>query len=128
MSFRIPALLSIASLAHTVAAQQESTIGYASVSEALEALQSDPAAEISVQGGWTIVGTKEDGNYVLWSFTPSGHPAHPSAVKREIMEENGAIYISMSALCQAEKPDCDALIQEFEDLNDQMKKAVSGDT
>jgi hypothetical protein len=115
-------------LVATAAADGTSSIGYESVDAALKALRQDPAAHISVENGWTIVSTTENGNMVLWSFTPAGHPAYPAAVKRELLKRDGAIYIRMTALCEATQSDCDALIEGFKKLNEQMSKAVRGGT
>jgi hypothetical protein len=100
----------------------QSSIGYPSVAAALDALRAKSNVRISVQGGWTIVDDRED--HSIWSFTPSSHPAHPAAVKRTVVEKNGAIYIEMSALCQASKSECDKLIAEFKALNEQMRKSM----
>lgn len=94
-------------------------IGYPSVAAALEALKARSDVRISVQGGWTIV--SDPANKALWSFTPSGHPAHPAAVKRSTVQKDGAVFIDMRALCQAEKHACDKLIAEFRELNDKIR-------
>jgi len=101
-----------------------SPIGYPSVGEALEALRANPEAKISTQGGWTVVEVKNDEEMTLWSFTPESSPAHPAAIKRTIVEKDGSIYIDMKVLCQAEKKECDLLIQQFEQLNDNIRKSV----
>jgi len=100
----------------------QSSIGYPSVAAALGALRAKSNVRISVQGGWTIVDDRED--RAIWSFTPSNHPAHPAAVKRTVVEKNGAIYIEMNALCQASKSECDKLIAEFKELNEQMRRSM----
>ena len=104
-------------------AQQSSSgqgIGYPTVAAALEALRGKSGAKFSIQGGWTIV--EESASHTIWSFTPPNHPAHPAAVKRTIVEKDGAIYFQMNGLCQAKKPDCDKLLAEFEALNDRIRE------
>ncbi|WP_105189800.1 molecular chaperone DnaJ [Pseudoalteromonas sp. T1lg48] len=103
-------------------ANEQSSIGYKTVELALEALKNKQGTKLSVQGGWTIVEDKEESNMVLWSFTPSAHPAYPAAVKRKVLERDGKVYIQMSALCQAKKAACDKLMQEFEQLNKNIMK------
>jgi len=94
-----------------------SSLGYASVAEALAALKTKPGVEIRVENGWTIAG---DG-MTLWSFTPEGHPAHPSAVKREVVERDGRTVIEMAVLCQSTKEPCDQLVRDFSKLNDNIR-------
>ena len=115
------AFLSI-SIAFSAFASESSSIGYKTVELALQTLKSKEGANLSIQGGWTIIKDKEDSNLVLWSFTPDSHPAHPAAIKRKIVEKNQKIYIQMSALCQAKREDCDKLMQEFEQLNQNIMK------
>ena len=115
------AFLSI-SIAFSAFASESSSIGYKTVELALNALKSKEGTNLSIQGGWTIIEDKEDSNLVLWSFTPDSHPAHPAAIKRKVGEKNQKIYIQMSALCQAKKVDCDKLMQEFEQLNQNIMK------
>ncbi len=128
MKLQLIGLLISLSLAQSVAGEDVSSIGYASVSEAFEALKADPGSKVEESDGWIVVSTKENGNYVLWSFTPSSHPAHPAAVKREIVERDGAIHISMNALCEASKTACDALIEEFKHLNEEIGRRIRGGT
>jgi len=99
-------------------------IGYATVTDALTSLKSKDGASISVQGGWTIVQDSELGNMVLWSFTPESHDAHPTAVKRTVLEKDGYISIRMEALCQSSKVACDSLIEEFKKLNDKIRASM----
>ncbi|MCW8956689.1 MAG: molecular chaperone DnaJ [Gammaproteobacteria bacterium] len=97
------------------------SIGYPSVSEALEKLTKHPSANISQQGGWTIISLIENGNHVIWFFAPEEHAAHPAMVKRTILEKNGSLEIKMVSFCQAPKQKCDELSKQFENLNKQFK-------
>ncbi|HEY9041276.1 MAG TPA: hypothetical protein VIN66_03765 [Rheinheimera sp.] len=115
------AFLSI-SIAFSAFASESSSIGYKTVELALNALKNKEGTNLSVQDGWTIIEDKEESNLVLWSFTPDSHPAHPAAIKRKVVEKNQKIYIQMSALCQAKQEDCDKLMQEFEQLNQNIMK------
>jgi len=99
-----------------------SSFGYPTVEAALTALRAKPGVDIREREGWIIITDKESGNPALWSFTPPGHPAHPSAVKRIVTEKDGAVYIEMKVLCQAQKNPCDALVREFQALNDRIKE------
>ncbi|MGH8528441.1 MAG: hypothetical protein ACRETN_01165 [Nevskiales bacterium] len=95
---------------------RESGIGYSSVSTALSDLRNRPELATRIENGWTIANDSK--NTTIWSFTPEGHPAHPAAVKRIVFENDGAVYIDMKALCQADKVSCDRLVSEFEELNE----------
>lgn len=115
--------------AASVDAQQDTPvsegIGYPSVAAALKDLKSRRDVQISTQGGWTIITDRGAGTF--WSFTPPDHPAHPAAVKREIVSKDGAMFIQMGALCEAEKAACDRLIAEFRDLNDKIRESIRKD-
>ncbi len=102
-------------------------IGYATVDAAITALKSSKTNKVSISpDGWTIV--SEGARGPLWSFTPPKHPAHPAAVKRVLVEKNGSIVIAMSALCQASKSACDALIEEFKLLNNKIAEDTRSKT
>jgi Protein of unknown function (DUF4019) len=119
---RIHLGIALAIISIAAAAQQPSSgIGYPSVAAALEALKARTNVEIRVEQGWTIVNDKAAGEF--WSFTPPGHPAHPAAVKRTLVEKDGKLTINMSVLCQASKAACDKLVADFRELNE---KAAQG--
>ena len=101
---------------------RQSPIGYATVEEAFKALESDPAAIATEYEGWTIFNQKGDGSYILWSFTPDQHPAHPSAIRREIVKKGDQILINMNALCESGKFECDQLIDQFKRINENIKQ------
>lgn len=98
--------------------------GGVSVSELLEKLKSDPAVQVREERGWQIAEVKSE--RALYSFTPATHPAHPSYVKREVVEKDGSVYIETSAKCGAQKNVCDQLIRDFIELNNKVKNSVSG--
>jgi hypothetical protein len=114
--------MAIVSLTKPSSAQQSSSIGYPSVAEALAALRARTDVQITVQGSWTIV--SDLANHTVWSFTPSGHPAHPSAVKRVSVKEGDSIGIQMSVLCQSTKEACDRLVAEFQALNERVRQSI----
>jgi hypothetical protein len=70
---------------------EPSPIGYATIEEAYNALKADSAVGMKEYEGWTIFNQKGDGKYILWSFTPDDHPAHPSAIRREIVKKGDQI-------------------------------------
>jgi hypothetical protein len=101
--------------------QRMSSIGYPSVADALSALKARSDVKLSVQDGWTVI---QDG-MTLWSFTPADHAAHPSAVKRTLVEQDGGLYVAMNVLCQSTKSACDRLVADFEQLNEQMRASIA---
>ncbi len=102
----------------SASAAEPSSIGYATVAAALEALRKDPQAHFSTQDGWTVVSATENGNPVIWSFTPESHPAHPAAVKRTAVHEKGGAWsMEMAVLCGGPKSACDKLVEDFRALN-----------
>jgi hypothetical protein len=60
----------------------------------------------------------------IWTFTLAGHPAHPSVVCREPVEEGGKLRIGMGIQCEAEDARCEELAQGFADLNKKMLKEL----
>lgn len=94
------------------------TLGYASLQEAYATLRKDPQATTRVENGWTIIDVDRPDEKSIWTFTPPGHPAHPSAVKRELVERDGVIYIDMDISCGASKGVCDQLARDFIQLNE----------
>lgn len=112
---RIALLLLAATSAFGQQAEPERGIGYPSVAAALEALKARSDVQISDHQGWTVVNDPREAAF--WSFTPPGHPAHPAAVKRKVVERDGQSWIDMRALCQADKAACDKLMEEFQALN-----------
>ncbi len=131
-NFHLPLL---AVLSSTVFAQAEapqsspsaapaSSIGYATVAEALAALKSKPGVrvELTKPDAWVIVSEPEN---IQWSFTPSTHSAYPAVVRRAIMvNADGGVFIETSSLCQAQKASCDKLVEDFKELNERIRQSV----
>ena len=114
--FRLAKLAALALLvpAWALAANVEpsrlgSPIGHPTVAEALAALKAKPGVQVSGEDGWTII---TDGN-IIWSFTPEGNAAHPSAVKRETIARDGAESLEMRIQCEAAPEPCDRLADDF---------------
>ena len=125
---RAPIILSLlllpCSLVQGQAATGPSSVGYPTVDAALAALKADPKAKIRVESGWTVVSTREANASATWSFTPPGHPAHPSAVKRVVFEKDGAVYLETKALCESTKAACDELLVQFRELERRLKDRI----
>jgi hypothetical protein len=124
---RTPLLLILAlSLHATARGQSPDDIGFPTVSAAMEALKSRKDVVVKVENGWTIV--QDEANEAYWSFTPVGHPAHPTAVKRTLHVKDGVLSIRMQSKCGAEKAACDKLVAEFVAMHEQMKQDMNAGT
>jgi hypothetical protein len=64
------------------------------------------------------------GNGTLWTFTLAGHPAHPSVVCRQPVEDGGKLRMDMGVQCEAAEAECERLVRGFEDLNQKMLKEL----
>lgn len=95
------------------------------VSQLLEKLKSDPNVQVREERGWQIAEVKSE--RALYSFTPTNHPAHPSYVKREVVEKDGSIYLETTARCGAEKSVCDQLVRDFIELNNKVKSSIGSE-
>jgi len=98
-------------------------LDYPSAEAALASLKARGDVTLSVEGGWTIADDKA--NRTLWSFTHPGHPAHPAAVRRTVVVENGQASIKMSALCQARQQACDDMLEEFRRMNQALEQSLA---
>jgi hypothetical protein len=99
-------------------------IGYSTVSDALHSLKKRSDVSISQQRGWTVIEDEKD--HSVWSFPPPSDPSYPSAIRRSVTNENGAAYVHSDIHCEASKAACDNLVRQFEELDHQMRSALSG--
>jgi hypothetical protein len=95
---------------------------YTTAASALEAMRAKSGVKISVQSGWTVI--EDRSTMSLWSFTPSGHPAHPAAIHRKVIQEGNNIFVKMDVLCEPPKPACDKVVTDFQGLNQQIRKDI----
>jgi hypothetical protein len=119
-----------AALAGTAFAQSagklSSNIGYPTVATAYAAVQAKPGVRVTVRDGWTIM--EDRASMTVWSFTPPGHPAHPSVARREVRQaKDGRVSIQHSVRCEAAKAACDKLNAEFRELNDRIRRQLERD-
>jgi len=137
---RIVSTLALLVLTHLAAAEEatsplvpsgpspevdDSAIGFETPAAALDALRNKPSTEVREERGWTIIQDRESEKVLaLWSFTPQDHPAHPAAVKRIITERDGAIFLEMRVSCGGTKADCEALVRDFQALNNQIRADI----
>lgn len=60
----------------------------------------------------------------VWNFTKSGHPAHPSAACRRIVQIDGQMRVETQLHCNAAKAACDRLAEDYRALDKQMMDAL----
>lgn len=120
-------LLAVAQEAGTDYELAPTPIGFSSVQEAYDSLSADSGARKSEYEGWTLFTQKAGGKYILWSFTPEDHPVHPSAVRREVVNQDGEVSISMDVLCYSSRFDCDQLVAQFQQINARIKDRLAAD-
>jgi len=98
----------------------DSGIGYPSPGAAMEALHARPDVIFSVQNGWIIASDRT--NQTVWSFSPVGDPAFPTAVKREVVQSGDNFYVVTKIMCRGTQAACDAVSAEFHALNQAAKQ------
>ena len=123
MSRELPTAALFMLLIGVATAWAQVKIEYKSVAEARTALATKPGASSATQDGWLVV--TEPATQTLWSFTPQGHAAHPSVVKRSIVLRGNDIFVDMAVGCEAAKAACDRLVAQFEAMNRQMREDLA---
>jgi hypothetical protein len=83
----------------------ESGIEYATLEEALSALRAKAGVKFKEQDGWLVANDTDA--IVVWLFTPPGHPAYPSMIKRHIVNGPEGAYMDTAIRCLASKSVCD---------------------
>ena len=110
--------------ATTALAQSTDAIPYPTVAVAFDSLRAKSGVEVSNQSGFTVI--TEPATYTLWTFTPAGHPAHPTVVRRQMVREGDDVFSHMQVKCEAAKPACDKLVAEFKALDEQIRERLRG--
>jgi hypothetical protein len=86
-------------------ASGKSDIEYSTLEEALAALRAKPGVTFQAQDGWLVANDSDA--IVIWLFTPPGHPAYPSMIKRHIVNGPGGAYMDTAIRCLASQVACD---------------------
>ena len=82
-----------------------SGIEYLTLEEALSALHAKAGVTFKEQDGWLVADDSDA--IVIWLFTPPGHPAYPSMIKRHIVNGPDGAYMDTAIRCLASKAVCD---------------------
>ena len=83
---------------------------YGTPQSLLATLRQNPDVQVQQQEGWTLA--IDETHQRIWLFTPPTHAAHPAALKRELVEQDGVLVVRTGILCGASKVVCDGLMQE----------------
>lgn len=83
----------------------KSSISYATLDAAIGALRPKPGVKFRDEGGWVVA--EDMPAFTVWLFTPPGHPAYPSMVKRTLVNGPGGAYFETNVRCLASKDICD---------------------
>jgi hypothetical protein len=102
-------------------AESSNDIGYASPSAALEALRKKPGVSIREENDWIVV--NDPSEHAFWSIATANNHYYPSAVKRMLVKQNGAIHLQMRVMCGADKITCDNLVRQFQAINAQISNS-----
>jgi hypothetical protein len=95
-------------------------IEFPSVEAARKALLLKRNAKPRYEQGWLVV--NDPGTQAIWSFVPVGHDAYPAVVKRTVVERRGQLVVEMDIRCEASKVACDALVAQFQALNNEAQR------
>lgn len=101
------ALLLLVAMAAAAQKTQSTAIGYATVAAARKAVLAKPKVIAEDHGGWTLVIDEDGDGFTTWTFPPRAHPAYPSVLRRDVIEQNGAPTIVTHLLCEASRRACD---------------------
>lgn len=101
-----------------------SSTGYSSPAAALAALRAKPGVKIREENGWIVVNDPSENAF--WSITTPQLAPHPAAVKRRLVEKDGAIRMEMTVQCGAPKPICDRMVQVFQETDRNLTRPPSG--
>lgn len=119
----ITILTAAVALAQNADITDTTTIDYKTVDEAFQSLKNNSNITLQLDPiGWLygVDQTVKD-QVTFWTFTPEGHPADPSVVKRTLIKKDGEVKLQMAILCQAEQTAyCTTLKDTFDKLNNEI--------
>ena len=122
---KIAVAVAVLCLGSTVLAQTPSPIAYKTVAQAYNAMRANAGAKAQQDAdGWITVVVGQGADEGIWTFPPKGNPAFPSVVKRQVIDRDGHLFVAMDVLCQAKKEPCDALVADFNQMNQEMAKEL----
>ena len=96
--------------------------GYVSPAAALVALRAKAGVSVREENDWYVLNDPSDNTF--WSITRPGHPAHPAAVKRMLVDDAKGVHMAMSIKCGSTKLACDQLVLQFKQINEDFGKSL----
>jgi hypothetical protein len=96
-----------------------------SATEFLQKVKLDPRFTLTGTTDRFLLYATQD-SLMQFVFSLPGNTAHPLATCRHAYQENGAWFISREMRCDDTRERCDRAFLEFADLDDQVKRALSG--
>ncbi|MDX2266280.1 MAG: hypothetical protein NW215_15065 [Hyphomicrobiales bacterium] len=106
-----------------VAAADANALAPLDCSKGFDALYREAAARRSAKSyeasPWRIV--ENAAEKAVYSFTASGHYAHPSVVRRQVVQRGDGVSINRSACSYADKAQSDRLMAEFDAMDAQLR-------
>lgn len=106
------ASISIAADHETQANDESLDIPYDSPEAALESLRLKEGVTIRDENDWFVA--TDSGAHTIWSLTQNTHPAHPTIVKRTIVNDGETLSMDMRVSCGADKSICDIVVSQFQ--------------
>jgi len=107
-------------LAATNIALSDTPLVYKSATATLADMRAKTGVKTYEKSGWTII--EDRSTMSVWSFTPSNHPAHPAAIQRSVVKDGDNIFVQMKVLCESSKSACDAMVVEFQHLDQKVRE------
>ena len=97
-------------------------IGYPSPDAALAALRLKPGVRMREENDWYVANDPAENSF--WSIAQPTHPAHPTAVKRSLVQDASGVRLVMKVRCGAPKAACDAVVHQFEQINEALRQSM----
>jgi len=98
--------------------QPGTNTGYESPEAAERALRVKPGVTLIEKDGWLFFADKAERTF--WNIALRSNRAYPTAVKRALVGEQGALRMDMKVQCGASKEACDDVVRAFQALNDEI--------
>jgi hypothetical protein len=77
-----------------------------------------------IQESDKYIAVKGRSGLITWTVTKPGNPAHPAVVCRQATKRDGAWYVTSESSCAGPKDACNAMMAEFNALDETMRKSI----
>jgi hypothetical protein len=96
-------------------AEGRTSIGYATISAALQDLRSRPHVIFESRNEWTVA--TDAGASTTWFFAPAAVAGHPAMIKRRLVPQENGSRTETSVRCEAAAAICREIVQAFAQQN-----------